>query len=122
MVTISSLTALPAPPRLAACSGAKNATDQVVLVVAVEYGARRIRVNTIAPDLTCTAMTAGHSANSTLEPAFPGEIPLCRTTTVGDIANASLWLLSDEAFVAGPVIDRTGGKSLRRTLRSDEVA
>ena len=57
----------------------------------------------------------------TLEGAFLREIPLGRLVTVNDIANAALWLASDEAFITGQVIDITGGQSLRRVPTNEEM-
>jgi len=121
MITTSSLTALTAPPGLAAYAAAKRGVDQMVRIAAIEYGARGIRVNSIAPGFTRSAMTEGYFALPTLEGAFLREIPLGRLVKVDDIANAALWLASDEAFITGQVIDITGGQSLRRVPTNEEM-
>ena len=121
MITTSSLTALTAPPGLAAYAGAKRGVDQIVRIAAIEYGPRGIRVNSIAPGFTRSAMTEGYFAIPTIEGAFLREIPLGRLVTVKDIANAALWLASDEAFITGQVIDITGGQSLRRVPTGEEM-
>jgi NAD(P)-dependent dehydrogenase (short-subunit alcohol dehydrogenase family) len=121
MVTTSTLTALAAPPGLAAYAGSKKGADQIVRIAAVEYGPRGIRVNSIAPGFTKTAMTAPYLGVPGLEKAFLKETPLGRLPTVDDIANVALWLASDEAFVTGQVIDVTGGTSLRRMPTYDEM-
>jgi NAD(P)-dependent dehydrogenase (short-subunit alcohol dehydrogenase family) len=121
LITTSSLTAFTAHPGLAAYAGTKRGVDQVVRIAAVEYGPRGIRVNAIAPGLTRSAMTEGYFAIPTLEKAFLREIPLGRLPTVTDVANAALWLASDEAFVTGQVIDVTGGQSLRRVPTAEEL-
>lgn len=121
LITTSSLTALAAPAGLSAYAGTKRGVDQVVRIAAVEYGAREIRVNAIAPGFTRTAMTEGYFTIPTLEAAFLKEIPLGRLPTTTDVANAALWLASDEAFITGQVIDVTGGQSLRRLPTSDEM-
>lgn len=121
ILTTSSLTALLAPPGLAAYAGAKAAVDHVVRIAAVEYGPKNIRVNAVAPGFTRTAMTQGYFAVPSVVDAFLKEIPLGRNTTVQDVANAASWLLSDESFVTGQVIDLTGGQSLRRTPTPAEM-
>ena len=121
MITTSSLTALTAPPGLAAYAAAKRGVDQMVRIAAIEYGARGIRVNSIAPGFTRSAMTEGYFAIPTLEGAFLREIPLGRLVKVDDIANAALWLASDEAFITGQIIDITGGQSLRRVPTNEEM-
>lgn len=121
LITTSSLTALGAPAGLAAYAGTKRGVDQVVRIAAVEYGPRGIRVNAIAPGFTRTAMTESYFAIPALEAAFLREIPLGRMPTTADVANAALWLASEEAFVTGQVLDVTGGQSLRRLPTSDEM-
>ena len=122
LITTSSLTALVAPPGLAAYSGSKKGADQIVRIAAGELGSLGIRVNSIAPGFTRSEMTAGYFAIPTLEAAFNREIPLGRLGTVEDIANAALWLASDEsASTTGQVIDVTSGQSLRRTPTNEEM-
>ena len=121
IVTASSLTALVAPPGLAAYAGSKRAADQVVRIAAGEYGPLGIRVNSLAPGFTRSAMTEGFFAVPNLETAFKREIPLGRLPTVENVANAALWLLSEgSAATTGQLIDVTAGQSLRRTPRPDE--
>jgi NAD(P)-dependent dehydrogenase (short-subunit alcohol dehydrogenase family) len=122
LITASSLTALVAPEGLAAYGGSKKAADQMVRIAAGELGARGIRVNSIVPGFTRSAMTEGYFAIPTLEGAFVREIPLGRLGTVEDVANAALWLASDESrSTTGQAIDVTSGQSLRRTPNSQEI-
>ncbi len=122
MITTSSLTALVAPPGLAAYAGTKKAMDQIIRIAAVEYGSRGIRVNAIAPGFTRSGMTEGYFSIPTLEGAFVREIPLGRLGTVEDMANVALWLASDESrSTTGQVIDVTSGQSLRRTPTDEEL-
>jgi NAD(P)-dependent dehydrogenase (short-subunit alcohol dehydrogenase family) len=122
IITTSSLTALVAPPGLAAYAGTKKAADQIVRIAAVELGAKGIRVNSIAPGFTRSEMTEGYFAMPTLEAAFCREIPLGRLGTVDDVANTALWLASDESrSTTGQVIDVTSGQSLRRTPTHEEM-
>ncbi|MFA7440605.1 MAG: SDR family oxidoreductase [Sphingomonadaceae bacterium] len=122
IVTASSLTAVVAPPGLAAYSGTKRGVDQMVRVAANELGARGIRVNSIIPGFTRSGMTEDYFAIPTLEGAFVREIPLGRLGSVEDIANAALWLASDESCsTTGQFIDCTSGQSLRRTPTDEEL-
>jgi NAD(P)-dependent dehydrogenase (short-subunit alcohol dehydrogenase family) len=121
LITTSSLTTVTAPAGLAAYAGTKRGVDHVVRIAAVEYGPRGIRVNAIAPGMTPSAMTEGYLAIPTVERAFLREIPLGRLPTVTDVANAALWLASNEAFVTGQVIEVTGGQSLRRMPTDEEM-
>ncbi len=114
IITTSSLTVLAQAPNYAAYAGAKGGTDIAVRIAANELGERGIRVNSIAPGFTKSAMTEAYFQMEAVTKAFAKEIPLGRFVTVDDIAEAALWLASDEAFVTGQRIDVTGGQSLRR--------
>src|SRR6266436_5176493 len=114
--------ALMAPAGLAAYAGSKRGADHMVRIAASELGERGIRVNSLAPGFTRSAMTEGYFAIPTLEGAFLREIPLKRLSTVEDIANAALWLVSDESrSTTGQIIDVTAGQSLRRTPTGQEM-
>ncbi len=114
IITMSSVTAELTTPRLAAYAGSKAAADKVVKVAAVEYGERGIRVNSLAPGLTSTPMTAAYFADEKVVAAFQREIPLGRLTTVADVAASALWLASDECTATGDIIRVSGGAHLRR--------
>ncbi len=122
IVTASSQTALLAPPGLAAYSGSKKGGDQIVRVAAVEYGPQNIRVNALSPGFTPSAMTAAYLEVPSIRDAFLREIPLGRLPTAEDMANTALWLISDEAFVTGQVIDVSGGQTLRRIPTAEEMS
>jgi NAD(P)-dependent dehydrogenase (short-subunit alcohol dehydrogenase family) len=121
MILASSQTAILAPPGLAAYAGTKAGTDHIVKIAAVEYGARGIRVNSLSPGFTRSGMTDGYFQIPTLEGAFVREIPLGRLPTVKDMANAALWLASDEAFTTGSRLDISGGQTLRRIPTNEEM-
>jgi NAD(P)-dependent dehydrogenase (short-subunit alcohol dehydrogenase family) len=121
LITTSSQTAILAPPGLGAYAGTKAGADHIVKIAAVEYGPRGIRVNALSPGFTRSGMTDGYFAIPTLEGAFIREIPLGRIPTVEDMANAALWLASDEAFITGQRIDISGGQTLRRIPTGEEM-
>ena len=121
VVTTSSQTALLAPPGLAAYAGTKSGADHIVRIAAVEYGAQNIRVNSLSPGFTPSGMTAGFLAMPAIEQAFINEIPLGRLPTTEDMANAALWLLSDESFMTGRLLDISGGQTLSRIPTATEM-
>ncbi|GAB3114233.1 SDR family oxidoreductase [Aestuariicella hydrocarbonica] len=121
IVTTSSQASIISPPGLGAYGGSKAGADQVVRIAAGEYGAQNIRVNSLAPGFTPTAMTADYLKVPTIEQAFLREIPLNRLPTADDIANAALWLASDEAFITGQILDISGGQTLRRIPTPEEM-
>ncbi|CAN5433351.1 glucose 1-dehydrogenase [soil metagenome] len=120
IITASSLTVLVQAPGQGAYAGSKGGADVLVRVAANELGARGIRVNSLAPGFTKSAMTDAYFAMEAVTNAFLKEMPLGRFPTVEDIANTALWLASDEAFVTGQRIDVTAGQALRRTPRNEE--
>ncbi len=71
--------------------------------LAKEVGSRNITVNAIAPGFIPTALTEVLSPEKTQ--AVVANTPLGRLGTVGDVANATLFLASDEAaFITGQVL------------------
>ncbi|MBW2942432.1 SDR family oxidoreductase [Zhongshania aquimaris] len=121
IVTTSTQASIIPPPGLGAYGGSKAGADQLVRIAAVEYGPQNIRVNSLAPGFTATAMTANYFQDNSIENAFLKEIPLGRLPTSADLANAALWLLSDEAFITGQLIDISGGQTLRRIPTPQEM-
>jgi NAD(P)-dependent dehydrogenase (short-subunit alcohol dehydrogenase family) len=98
----------------AAYIATKAAGDALVRCFANELGSKGVKVNSIAPGITDTPMTVKEMQMPGLKEAFVREYPLGRIGTADDIANAALWLASDESFVTGQVIHANGGLTLRR--------
>lgn len=98
----------------AAYIATKAAGDALVRCFANELGAKGVKVNSIAPGLTDTPMTEKEMQMPGLKEAFLKEYPLGRIGNAEDVANAALWLASDESFVTGQVIHANGGLTLRR--------
>lgn len=114
LVTTSSLTVLAQAPGYAAYAGAKAGADAVVRIAANELGERGIRVNSIAPGFTRSAMTDAYFEMEAVTKAFAKEIPLGKFVSVDDIAETALWLCAEARSTTGQLIDVTGGQSLRR--------
>jgi NAD(P)-dependent dehydrogenase (short-subunit alcohol dehydrogenase family) len=114
IIQISSATATIMLEQHAAYMGTKAGIDHVVRCVANEFGSRGIRVNSISPGVTRTPM-AGDSLNiPQVLKAFEKGYPLGRIGTIDDIADAALWLSSDECFMTGQNLQVNGGLTLRR--------
>lgn len=74
-------------------------------------GPYNITVNAIAPGPTPTPMTSSWLSDA--EEALKEQIPLRRLGTARDIANAALFLASDEAaFITGTCLDVNGGLTM----------
>jgi 3-oxoacyl-[acyl-carrier protein] reductase len=81
--------------------------------MAVELAAKKIRVNCLCPVAGETGMLAQFMGEDTPEirEKFKSVIPLGRFSTPLDIANAALWLASDEAgFITGVALEVDGGR------------
>lgn len=100
--------------------GAKAALNHMTRAVAYEYGRKGIRANIISPGLTLTPMNRGFIRPGVIE-AFQKEYPLGRITTVDDIANAAVFVASDECFMTGQTFHVTGGLTLRRNPTTAEI-
>lgn len=98
----------------AAYIGTKAGGDALMRCFANEFGSKGIKINSIAPGLTATPMTQDAMNLPGLEEAFVPEYPLGRIGSADDIANAALWLGSEESFVTGQVLQINGGLTLRR--------
>ncbi len=104
----------------AAYMGAKAGMNHVTRAVANEFGSRGIRANILSPGLTITPMLGSFMAPGMVE-AFAKEYPLGRVTTVDDVANAALFIASDECFMTGQTFHVTGGLTLRRNPTIAEI-
>ncbi len=100
----------------------KAAGEALVRCFANEFGAKNIKVNAIAPGLTASPMTEKEMSLPGLEETFLKEYPLCRIGTTADVANAALWLATEESFVTGQVLQVNGGLTLRRNPSAREIS
>jgi len=100
-------------PGLTWYNGSKGAAITIAKSMAVELAPLGIRVNALCPVLGQTGMTADFMGGDTPEKreAFLKTIPLGRMSTPDDIANAALFLASDEgAFITGAALEIDGGR------------
>ena len=100
--------------------GAKAGLNHMTRFVAYAYGRHGIRANILAPGLTLTPMLGDYLAPGVVE-AYAREYPLGRIGTVDDIADAALFIDGDECFMTGQTFHVTGGLTLRRNPRPEEV-
>jgi NAD(P)-dependent dehydrogenase (short-subunit alcohol dehydrogenase family) len=87
----------------------KHASIGLTKVAALEYAARGVRVNAVAPGpiLTDRLQQAGPEAQR----AAAAAMPMRRIGTPQEVADAVVWLCSDKAaFVTGVVLPIDGGK------------
>ena len=77
---------------------------------ALEYGRRGVRVNAVCPGTVRTPMVETAIAEQDIEAALVALHPIGRIGTADEVANAVLWLCSDDAsFVIGHALSVDGG-------------
>jgi 3-oxoacyl-[acyl-carrier protein] reductase len=87
---------------------AKSGVIGMTRVWARELGKHKIRVNAIAPGFIATDMVRQMPEKA--QAAMVGHTPLGRVGEPEDVANAYLWLASDQAsFISGAVLGVDGG-------------
>jgi NAD(P)-dependent dehydrogenase (short-subunit alcohol dehydrogenase family) len=113
VVNVSSGTVNKTTPTMIAYAAAKAALNAVTRTLARDLGPLGVRVNAVAPGLTKTSATKS-MWQADDGAAAGGNLVLGHLTTADDIANACVFLLSDEAAsITGVVIDVDGGNHLQ---------
>jgi 3-oxoacyl-[acyl-carrier protein] reductase len=102
-------------PGLTWYNASKGAVVTMTKSMAVELAPDRIRVNCLCPVAGETGMLADFMGGDTPEnrARFRASVPLGRLSTPEDIANAALYLSSDEAnFITGVALEVDGGRCI----------
>ncbi|HTN38608.1 MAG TPA: glucose 1-dehydrogenase [Arachidicoccus sp.] len=111
IINISSTVSINPMAGLIVYCGAKAAVDTFTKVLSKELGAKKIRINTIAPGVTDTE--GNHTAGiigGDLEKQMVANTPLGRTGQPEDIAKVAVFLASEDAdWVTGERITAAGG-------------
>ncbi|MDW8845600.1 SDR family oxidoreductase [Erwinia sp. MMLR14_017] len=111
IVNVSSAAArLGAPGEYVDYAASKGAMDTLTTGLSLEVAAQGIRVNGVRPGLIYTEMHADGGEPGRVDRVAPG-LPMQRGGQPEEIAQAILWLLSDEAsYITGTFIDAAGGR------------
>ncbi|SFN65131.1 3-oxoacyl-[acyl-carrier protein] reductase [Roseovarius lutimaris] len=116
MINIGSTAGIRPRPGLTWYNSTKGAVNLMSRSLAAELAPDGIRVNCIAPVIGATALLEqfmGMPDTPENRAAFIAGIPLGRMSTPRDIANAALYLASDEAdFITGVVLEVDGGRTI----------
>ena len=114
-INIASTAGVRPRPGLTWYNGSKAAVIVTSKSMAAELGPDNIRVNCINPvfnpDTGLSAEFAGGPVDEARRAKFLATIPLGRFSTALDVANAALYLASDEAaFISGVCIEVDGAR------------
>ncbi|WP_423196288.1 Alcohol dehydrogenase [Cupriavidus sp. H19C3] len=113
-VNIASTAGVRPRPGLVWYNGSKGAVIVASKAMAAELGPDNIRVNCVNPVIGATALLEqfmGLPDTPANRAKFLATIPMGRMSTPADVANACLYLASDEAaFITGTCIEVDGGR------------
>jgi len=116
-VNIASTAGVRPRPGLTVYNSSKGAVIVMSKSMAAEFGPDKVRVNCVnpvfSPDTALSAEFAGGAITEEARKAFLATIPLGRFSTALDVANACLYLASeDAAFISGACIEVDGARSV----------
>jgi 3-oxoacyl-[acyl-carrier protein] reductase len=111
IINISSVVASNPFAGLSVYSATKGAVDAITKGLAKEFGARKIRVNSLSPGLTETeGLHSAGMTNDDFVKNVTSQTPLGRIGLPSDIGKAAVFLASDDsAWVTGEVLRAAGG-------------
>ncbi|MDO5604111.1 MAG: SDR family oxidoreductase [Paracoccus sp. (in: a-proteobacteria)] len=116
MINVGSTAGIRPRPGLTWYNSSKGAVNLMTRSLAVELAPDRIRVNGIAPVMGVTGLLEqfmGVPDTPENRARFIATIPMGRLSQPRDIANAALYLASDEAdFITGVILEVDGGRTI----------
>jgi len=116
MINIGSVAGIRPRPGLTWYNSSKGAVNVMTKSLAVELAPDKIRVNCVAPVMGATGLLEqfmGMPDTPENREKFIATVPLGRLSEARDIANATLYLASDDAdFITGVVMEVDGGRTI----------
>jgi meso-butanediol dehydrogenase/(S,S)-butanediol dehydrogenase/diacetyl reductase len=110
IVNVASVSGLGGDWGMSAYDTSKGAVVNMTRVLAMDFAAKGIRVNSVCPSLTFTNMTADMMQDGELMKKFEERIPLGRGAQPSEIAAVIAFLASEDAsFVTGVNMPVDGG-------------
>ena len=95
-------------------NASKGAVRTLTKAAAVQHGADNIRVNSVHPGLMPPMRSSGRTADPEIRARMLQQVPLGRAGRVEEVANAVLFLASDEAsYITGAELWVDGGSLAR---------
>lgn len=117
IITVSSLWGRQGGALLPVYSATKGGSESLTRALAVELGGDGIRVNGIAPGFIKTEMSDRFTQGRDMRPFYEANVPLGRIGEADEIADAMLWLASDQAsYVSGQTITVDGGHNIKMSV------
>jgi len=110
IIAISSQASLVGIVDHAVYSASKGGVNQLVRVLALEWGSAGVTVNAVAPTFTYTPGTAERLDDPEYRAAVEARIPIGKVGTIADVGGAVVYLASDAAgMVNGSILTVDGG-------------
>ena len=123
IVNISSVGGLIGLARRPAYTAAKHGVIGLTKSLARDLGPAGIRVNAICPGLIRTPLTEQYFAEEAFEEGLRTVVPLGRAGLAADVADAALYLASDQsAYVNGIALTVDGGWLAEKSFAAGEAA
>ena len=108
IVNVSTMVASFGNPGMSAYGASKAALELLTKAWAAEYGPQGVRVNTVSPGPT---RTPGVEGAGDMIDQLAGTLPLRRPAAAEEIADAIVYLASDDAsFITGAILPADGGR------------
>src|SRR5258705_5679916 len=112
IINISSTYGHEGAPGASVYVGSKHAVEGITKSVALEIAKSGIRVNGVAPGPTDTGMLTRFTGTPEKKTALVTTVPMDRLGLSEEVANAIVFIASDEAsFITGHVLNVDGGKT-----------
>jgi NAD(P)-dependent dehydrogenase (short-subunit alcohol dehydrogenase family) len=110
IINISSTYGHEAAPGASLYVGSKHAVEGITKSVALEVAKSGVRVNAVAPGPTDTSMLSRFTGTPENRAAIVAEVPMGRLGLSEELANAIVFIASDEAsFITGHILNVDGG-------------
>jgi NAD(P)-dependent dehydrogenase (short-subunit alcohol dehydrogenase family) len=123
IVNIASVGGLIGLTRRPAYTAAKHGVVGLTKSLARDLGPAGIRVNAICPGLIRTPLTEQYFAEDAFEEGLRTVIPQGRAGTAADVADAALYLASDQAaYVSGVALTVDGGWLAEKSFAGNDAA
>jgi meso-butanediol dehydrogenase/(S,S)-butanediol dehydrogenase/diacetyl reductase len=112
LVGVSSVSALRGDWGQSLYNASKAAVRNFIESLALDYGSRGVRLNSVAPAFTITPITEAMTEDEALIAKFTNRVALGRPGRPDDVAPAVLFLASDDAaYITGATLAVDGGTS-----------